>query len=37
MLALIKVWLLHCEEQELCAEINTQDTAQPVSAASPTR
>ena len=37
MLTLIRVWLLHCEEQELCAEINTQDVFQNVSVETPTQ
>lgn len=37
MLTLIKIWLLHCEEQELCAEINTQDLVQNISAETPTQ
>lgn len=37
MLTLIKIWLLHCEKQELCAEINTQDLVQNISAETPTQ
>lgn len=37
MLTLIRVWLLHCEEQELCAEINTQQAFQNVSVETPTQ
>lgn len=37
MLTLIKVWLLYCEEQELCAEINMQDLVQNVSEETPTQ